>query len=156
MSALAGATKRPGGRRCGGAIEFGRDALGRVTEHCGRCARRRAGICADCPRRVSGAVGKAERCTHCKRAKLTRDDRRWKHRYPERVSVLGRRRREARAAVEGRRLLTRSECGRAGARASALVRLDRVSPTRRQEIARLGGLTAQRNRRARAEQERAA
>ncbi|HET8772050.1 MAG TPA: hypothetical protein VFM71_13785 [Gemmatimonadaceae bacterium] len=51
--------------RCGGLLED-RVVNGRVVRSCPRCARRKAGICRDCPRPVYGQVGKALRCAACK------------------------------------------------------------------------------------------
>lgn len=71
------------GTRCGGSVSFSTDSLGRLVEHCPRCARRRAGLCADCPRPVDGAIGKALRCAICKKRALKRNHQRWYARDPE-------------------------------------------------------------------------
>ena len=58
---MAGADRCPIAH-CGARLEFRSDGLGRVVAHCPWCARRRAGLCRECPRPVAGTVGKALRC----------------------------------------------------------------------------------------------
>jgi hypothetical protein len=68
---------------------------GSVVESCSRCARRRAGICRDCPQKVHGAIGKALRCEACNRR--TRRANEKKHRSDpdvrRRLNAKARRRR---------------------------------------------------------------
>lgn len=81
---------------CGGLLNTDTDALGRTVVRCGRCERRRKGLCRDCPARVYGAVGRAIRCGPCrdraiaasirKHGELHRDERRVRAR--ERAKAL--------------------------------------------------------------------
>ncbi|MBA3852912.1 MAG: hypothetical protein C0503_00775 [Gemmatimonas sp.] len=89
---------------------------------CPRCERREAGVCATCPRRVRGMVGRAEFCESCyvrRQQQLGRlRKKEWRREYRERVPAIP-------LAEAGRR------AGRSRAR--------NLSPERRQEIARMGG-----------------
>lgn len=60
--------RRAGRQVCGGTLRDLVDGLGRVVRSCERCARRKAGLCRDCPRPVEGRIGDALRCTRCKTA----------------------------------------------------------------------------------------
>lgn len=55
-------------RGCGCVIEPLMLPGGKVVDHCAWCARRRAGVCRDCGRRVEGTIGKAIRCAEHKRS----------------------------------------------------------------------------------------
>lgn len=142
------AVRRPGGRVCGCVLRFVTDRIGRVHEVCDRCARRKAGICSDCPLPVDGTVGKAERCADCKREAARRADAAWYLRDLGHARALGRARMRRRLAKQGRTPMTRAEACRKAALASSRVRLERVPLERRREIARLGGLATQAKRRA--------
>lgn len=138
MSAPLCPKQKPGGHGpCGTVMVEIRDSIGRLSWRCPRCARRKAGLCADCPRPVTGVVGRAERCDDCRAAARTRDFRNWRLRDIEKA------RRIARETAS--RIAWRKRGGpppdpavlavkRGYARAAAL------SPARRTEIARQAGL----------------
>ena len=127
------AFKLGAGTTCGGALTFRTDRLGRVVEHCPRCARRTAGICADCPRPVAGARGKALRCASCKKRALARNTKRWKERdyehWREVARAIGRRFRDRRRGGPPTPKEERY-------RALGLKRAAALTPERRSEIAR--------------------
>ena len=139
MSTLRCTVGRPGGRVCSGRLVERIDRLGRVHWDCPACARRKAGICADCPRPVVGRPGIAERCTTCRAARLREDNRRWRDRDVEHFRGLARDAARKRRVTfrAGARPMTRTEIGKlaGAARAAAL------SPRRRSEIARLAVTT---------------
>lgn len=120
--------------RCGGALEFGTDRLGRTLIRCARCERRKAGICMLCPRRVVGCVGKALYCDPCRAAQAKVRCARWYHRNLEHARAV----RRASAA----RQLARKNAGKPPrspeeiARARGLARAAALTPERRREIAR--------------------
>lgn len=121
------------GTTCGGTLTFSTDRIGRVRERCARCDRRKAGLCADCPRRVVGTVGKALRCAGCKKRALARNTRRWKERDCEHWC-------EVKRAVD-RRLRDRRRGGppmpkEEQYRNLGLARAAALTPERRSEIAR--------------------
>lgn len=113
------------------------DRLGRLQWECPRCARRKAGLCADCPRTVAGTVGKAERCARCRRLQLRADQTRYRQQNPEHVRRQQREnlRKYRVIARGGRRPMTRQECGHL----AGLARARNLSPARRSEIARRAG-----------------
>ena len=69
--------------KCRGVLTLTTDDLGRVHATCGQCARRRAGLCRDCPRPVDGTVGKAVRCAACRRVAERATSNRYHHRHLE-------------------------------------------------------------------------
>lgn len=126
--------KRNRGTVCGAELVERRDLIGRLSWDCPACARRAAGICADCPRPVDGVVGRAERCKGCRAAAKRRDNRNWKTRDPEKARLI--------MSAINARLRDRKRGGpppdpavlavrRGYARAAAL------TPERRKEISRL-------------------
>ena len=62
---------------CGGTVREVVDRLGRVEPVCDRCERRMAGVCRDCPRKVSGRVGHAVYCTPCRTRVGLAHNRKW-------------------------------------------------------------------------------
>lgn len=120
-------------RICRAELELVTDALGRVTERCPGCTRRRAGLCACCPRRVAGTLGKAKYCAACKVLTGRRLHREWKHRYYEEVVE----RAKARRRLDPRHPLSSEESGRRGGLLGGPARSAALSPARRKEIARL-------------------
>lgn len=138
-SAIRCSVKRPGGRVCPGLLVARVDRIGRVLFDCPACARRKAGICADCPRPVVGRPKIAERCAACRAIRLREDNRTWRSRDVEHYRTLARveaRKRRVKFRA-GARPMTRTEIGKiaGAARAAAL------SPRRRSEIARLAVTT---------------
>lgn len=134
MTTLRCDVRRAGGHACRGLLTPRTDAIGRVHFDCPACTRRRAGICADCPRPVAGTVGKAERCASCKRAALRQADRTWRLRDPDHTRALHR---EVSARIRHRQRqgappMTRQESGHI----AGLARAAKLSPTRRSAIAR--------------------
>jgi len=53
-------------RECGERVFLSTDELGRVREHCPKCARTEAGFCRDCSNRVQGA---ALFCPDCRKVR---------------------------------------------------------------------------------------
>ncbi|CAN5922084.1 hypothetical protein BH11GEM2_BH11GEM2_38260 [soil metagenome] len=52
---------------CGARLELITDGNGgTITAPCPKCERLRRGLCADCPARVEGKIGRARRCAACK------------------------------------------------------------------------------------------
>lgn len=62
---------------CGAVLRDVIDRLGRHHVVCDACTRREAGICRDCPRPVSGAVGRALRCAACRVRQTEAARQRW-------------------------------------------------------------------------------
>lgn len=127
---------RMGNYRCPGLEEAVTDRLGRVRYHCATCARRRAGICADCPRRVNGVVGRAVRCAGHQRAKTREDGAQWYARDPQHARAIHRR--------AGDRYRAKRRGGPPTPKAERYRRLGELraaalTPERRREIASLGG-----------------
>ncbi len=58
--------RRQGPGKCGAWLETTTDGYGNAVTSCPACARRKRGICRDCPKSVSGRVGYATRCESCK------------------------------------------------------------------------------------------
>lgn len=87
-------------RLCLGRVVEEVDRLGRVRYTCTRCARRRAGICQECPRPVYGKRGWALYCRDCKRRAGAIHNAKWvaNNRERKNASVRAYRRRR-RAAV---------------------------------------------------------
>lgn len=84
------------------------DGAGRVVGDCPRCARKRAGVCRDCPNRTAST--RHVRCTSCARArKLERNRVRDRERYPKRrrhvIARLKRARRNPVVAEHRRRYM---------------------------------------------------
>lgn len=119
---------------CHGTLEILTDRLGRTFEHCAACERRKRGICADCPHRVAGTVGKALRCERCRKAALVRDGARWRDRDPAHVRALHR--------DNSRQRRDRRRGGPPGDPKTLAVlrgkrRAEALTPERRREIVRL-------------------
>lgn len=74
---------RHGSGVCGGALEYRTDRIGRLLTHCPRCARRKAGLCRDCPRPVYGTLGVAIRCHACNLRKQQENARAYRQRNRE-------------------------------------------------------------------------
>lgn len=53
------------------------DRLGRLSWRCDVCARRKAGVCKHCPRKVVGTVGRSHFCAECRAAKKKVVRRAW-------------------------------------------------------------------------------
>lgn len=124
-----------GGRTCDTILELYTDRIGRVREHCPRCARRKAGICQDCPRPVAGKVGMALRCEPHRKKALLRTHNRWYHRDIDHARAIYRdvaaRKRVAQRG--GRPPMDPREVGRR----CGLARAAALTPERRKEIAKL-------------------
>jgi hypothetical protein len=112
-----------------------RDRLGRLSWVCGACERRRAGVCRCCPRPVNGAVGRALYCAGCRPAIKRRDQARWYHADLEHARTISRRRARDYRAKRGFTPLS------VKAQHQSEARLRNLTPERRREIARLGGLS---------------
>jgi len=123
---------------CGTPMIECRDRLvGRLSWACPACRRCAAGICADCPAPVAGTVGKSLRCAPCRREDLRRRSAAyWAEKPAGHAARAKRRYRRTLRLRQGATPLTAREAGLRGgpARAQAL------TPERRREIARLGGL----------------
>lgn len=124
--------KGPHGKPCLTALVERRNALGALAWACQTCARRVAGLCADCPSPVKGMVGRAQRCAvHVvarQRAYWTWYDGTRRPRKPDPMAY--------------------DAMGRLGGLKGGRARARSLSKERRQEIARMGGLAASANRRA--------
>lgn len=131
-------------RTCQGQVRDVTDRIGRLYAVCDACERRKAGVCAKCPRKVYGTVGYAKYCTDCKRAVH-------RHRvasYEARLREFEPQRHEARLERErlrswrNRGALTpeeRTARMQAGGRKAAATRNARLSPERKREIAQKAG-----------------
>lgn len=131
--------RRGAGTVCGTLLLAETDRIGRVRFTCPACARRKAGICADCPRPVAGQIGKALRCVRCQKAAESERTKRWRARDLEGV--------RARAREIQARLRTKKRGGPPMPREEQYRRLGELraaalTPERRREIARLGGLAS--------------
>lgn len=120
-------------RICRDELELVTDRIGRVRMVCRGCERRRAGICALCPRRVAGTVGKAKYCVEHKVIAHRRDHHAWKHRYLEKARESARMRRR----INPHRPMTPSEAGRRGGLVGGPARSASLTAARRKEIAQL-------------------
>lgn len=133
MSAPRCDARGPGGKVCKFPLRDVTDALGRVRWVCDACERRKAGICRDCPRPVSGTVGKSHRCDRCRRKAVTRDQRNYAIRDIERKRKSSR---EANARIKDRLRNGAPPMTRAQAlRLARLARSAALTPERRREIA---------------------
>lgn len=133
-------------QQCRAPLEMELDALGRMVYWCRACERRRAGICAHCPRAVDGMKWKAKYCASCRRKANRASARRWevntKHFTPakwaarlEQLRVDARTRRGIASAEEGRARM------REGGRKAGKVRAERLSAEQRKAIARKASQT---------------
>lgn len=112
------------------------DRLGRVAFVCDGCARRRAGICAMCPCKVSGTIGKTKYCVaHRKLAKLTHNDR-WLAANREERNTRARMRKR----INPRVALTPRQAGKRGGMVGGKRRAEALSPQQRSAIARQAAL----------------
>jgi hypothetical protein len=94
--------------RCRARLLFTIDRLGRSVATCPQCARRKAGICRDCPAPVAGTIGKSLRCAvHTAAARLEagrrytnwhREERNAAHRKRSKRPEVRARKRETRKA----------------------------------------------------------
>jgi predicted amidophosphoribosyltransferase len=118
-------------RTCTAVLEASVDWLGQVRWACDGCARRRAGVCAQCPRPVDGTTGKAKYCAEHRREMSLAGNRRWLH--------YNRDARNARARMKKRRNpaspMSPQAAGRLGGAIGGKVRAARLTPERRREIA---------------------
>lgn len=124
--------KGPHGKPCLTPLVERRTAIGALAWDCPKCARRLAGICADCPSPVKGTVGRAQRCAvHA--AINQRAYWRWYDglRRPKKPDPMA-----------------YDDMGRLGGKKGGRARARSLTKARRQEIARMGGLAASANRRA--------
>lgn len=129
--------KGPGGRVCGAVLRERIARFGQLAWDCPRCERRKAGICADCPRPVVGTVGKAERCAEHRRLALRENDRDYAVRDPQRA------RRQSRDGMNRHRVRIRHgapplSCRESGRRAG-LARAAALTPEQRRAIAGKAG-----------------
>jgi hypothetical protein len=56
-----------GKRGCDGHLEADTDRIGRIVYQCAGCARKRRGLCQDCPSRVTGKAWRCARCIEARR-----------------------------------------------------------------------------------------
>lgn len=135
---------RIGGATCSGTLIFGTDQLGRVTSHCPSCARRRAGVCAECPKPVTGTVGRALRCAGCKRTRNNTLALDCYFRYHDANLEAGRekRRKERKRKYGHEEPLPREERGRRGGLVSGPRQFGAMPKVRLRKIASRGGRAA--------------
>lgn len=122
------------------------DLIGRVLYVCHPCARRKAGICALCPRWVAGARWKAKYCEDCRKAVHRKACRKWAqnqqvHRprhWEERLTRERLRLRRKRGYLEPE---VRTEVLREAGRKAGKARAANLTPERRREIARKASQT---------------
>lgn len=131
-------------RTCHGQVREVTDRLGRLFLVCDACARRNAGVCARCPRKVAGTIGQAKYCADCKRAVHSQRVAA----YEQRLREFDPQRHEARLLKErlrawrNRGALTpeeRTARRQAGGQKGAASRAANLSPERRREIAQKAG-----------------
>lgn len=131
-------------RTCQGQVREVTDRLGRLYFVCDACTRRNAGICARCPRKVVGLIGKAKYCGDCKRIvhreRVAAYETRLREFDPQRhLARLERERlrswRNRGALTEEERFARLSDGGKRG----AATRAARLSPERLSEIAKKAG-----------------
>lgn len=120
-------------RICRDELELVTDRLGRVKAICRGCERRRRGVCALCPRRVEGTVGKAKYCREHKVLTHRRDHHAWKQRYYERAVESA----KVRRRLNPHRAMTPQEAGRRGGLKGGPARSASLTAARRTEIAQL-------------------
>lgn len=89
---------RVGAGTCGGTLEHSIDRTGKVTTRCPKCARRLAGLCATCPRKIVGDPKRgASWCAPCRRRHVLDRRAAYAKADPERHAAgVRRRRRKAR------------------------------------------------------------
>lgn len=147
MSAPKCGAKGPQGRTCNALLRERVDRFGALTWSCPRCARRKAGICAECPRPVDGIAGRAERCAAHRHAARRQNKQFCKARDPERTRRIDRES-HARARVRARRGGPPMDRQLKGLLAG-IARAAALTPAQRREIARRAGLASGRARRER-------
>lgn len=138
-------------RTCQGQVREVTDHLGRLFFVCDACARRNAGVCARCPRKVAGTIRQAKYCAECKaiahRERVAAYEQRLREFDPQRHEA--RLTRERLRAWRNRGALTpeeRTARQQAGGQKGAATRAAKLSPERRREIARKAGLARWGNR----------
>lgn len=138
-------------RTCQGQVREVTDRLGRLFVVCDACARRKAGVCARCPRKVAGTIGYAKYCADCKavvhRQRVAAYEERLREFDPQRHAA--RLTKERLRAWRKRGALTleeRTARRKAGGQKGAATRAATMSPERRREIARKAGLARWGNR----------
>ena len=131
-------------RTCQGQVREVTDRIGRLHVVCDACERRKAGICAKCPRKVYGTIGYAKYCAECKkinhRHKVRACQARVREFDPQKYEA--RLEKERLRAWRKRGALTpeeRTARMQAGARKAAATRNARLSPERKREIAQKAG-----------------
>ena len=119
-------------RTCKVALRESVDWLGRIRWACEGCTRRRAGVCASCPRPVDGTIGKAKYCADHRHHAHLAANRRWldcnRESRNERAKVRKRK--------NPRRPMSPQSSGRRGGMIGGKARAASLSPERRREIAR--------------------
>lgn len=122
---------------CRGILSERIDRLGRITFVCDQCARRKRGVCRDCPRPVYGKVGTAFYCNECRVARRRVYVMRWQKNNLAKVAEGQRRRRyKAMGKPVPKRKMSPSEAGKLGGPLAAAARLASLSPERIKEIAK--------------------
>ena len=121
--------------QCGAKYKITADRWGRTVGSCPACARRKAGLCATCPRPVDGPLGQTKYCAPCRvlagrrnhQRYVNNDRKRYNRMAAERIAKKRARLRGGKPVLDQKTIGTM----RGIARAKAL------SPERRREIAAL-------------------
>lgn len=133
-------------QQCRAELELITDRLGRMQYVCRACERRRAGICARCPRPVDGERWKAKYCATCRHEVHRAACRKWQKnlqvlrpsRWEDRLTRERMRQRRKRGYLEPE---VRTEVLREAGRKAGKARAAALTPERRREIARKAGQT---------------
>ena len=112
--------KRRGGARCNTPLVFRQEPGQNAAIVCPQCERTRRGVCLRCDAPVNGRVGYALWCAHHRKVS---DRLRWRQRHSPKANPMPRPERSRLAGLIG-----------------GITRRERLSPERRSEIARMGGL----------------
>ena len=123
--------------RCRAQLVEDVDRLGRIRWRCPQCARRKAGICQTCSRKVDGKIGVAYYCAHCKRVRSRAVSAKWQRNNLKKVADGARRRRwlEKYGRRPPKERMTSQEAGKLGGKAGSAARIASLGPERVREIA---------------------